>query len=205
VGELDRFECTPLHATLAARVCIARQLACGKGTADTWRGQGGVFPTCRGCALGATIRAALPLEDGMLWHRADLDKIRARLNGATQNVATEAYVSDALAGITDGTSSITWATNWGDVGSQATQLHRLGKLVILNLFANCTSTGALARVCTLPSGYRPPGTYVKLFWAHDYDAGTYGHGWVEPDGDVHCDLPRTSGHKYAMSAILVAA
>lgn len=33
------------------------------------------------------------LADGYLWYRTDTDKIRARINGATENLATESYVT----------------------------------------------------------------------------------------------------------------
>lgn len=32
-------------------------------------------------------------QDGMLWYRSDTDKFRARINGATENLATESYVA----------------------------------------------------------------------------------------------------------------
>jgi hypothetical protein len=39
------------------------------------------------------------LIDGMLWYRSDTDKFRARINGATENLATESYVTAAIAAI----------------------------------------------------------------------------------------------------------
>jgi|GEM_PF-5343412 len=44
---------------------------------------------------GVTSDFTLGLADGMLWYRSDTDKFRARINGATQNLATEAYVASS--------------------------------------------------------------------------------------------------------------
>lgn len=46
--------------------------------------------------LGLASIAADPtigLADGYLWYRSDTDKFRARINGATENLATESYVA----------------------------------------------------------------------------------------------------------------
>jgi len=38
----------------------------------------------------------MTLYDGSLWYRSDTHKFRARINSATENLATEAYVTAAL-------------------------------------------------------------------------------------------------------------
>ncbi len=40
------------------------------------------------------------LADGQLWYRSDTDKIKARINGTTENLATESYVSGSYLPIT---------------------------------------------------------------------------------------------------------
>ena len=50
----------------------------------------------------STSEPSTNLSDGMIWYRSDTDKFRARINGATENLATESYVvANAPTGFAD--------------------------------------------------------------------------------------------------------
>ena len=50
----------------------------------------------------ASADPTVTLTDGELWYRSDTDKFRARINGATENLATESYVvANAPTGFAD--------------------------------------------------------------------------------------------------------
>jgi hypothetical protein len=63
--------------------------------------------------LAAVTADDAALLDGMLWYRSDTDKVRLRANGATENLATETYVTNnagILATIVDAKGDIIAAT-----------------------------------------------------------------------------------------------
>lgn len=86
------------------------------------------------------------------------------VQASTTNVSCQVQgdvVSPDTFGVTDGTSSITYGTNWGNLSSLTSLKKDQNGLVSLTLRAVASgSVGTL--VATLPSGYRPPTSLLSL-------------------------------------------
>ena len=59
------------------------------------------------------------LEDGTIWYRSDTDKFRARINGTTENLALESFVTGAGSTLTIATGAITAAGRWHLIDTEA--------------------------------------------------------------------------------------
>ena len=118
------------------------------------------------------------LLDGMIWYRSDTDKFRARINGVTENLATESYVTAAATNhvpyvaksadytttATDGliavdasgaARAITLITAVGNSGLQQTIKKTDSSVNIVTVDANTTQTidGALTRGIPIQHGW----------------------------------------------------
>lgn len=59
------------------------------------------------------------LEDGTLWYRSDTDKFRARVNGTTENLALESFVTGSGSTLTIATGAVTATGRWHLIDTEA--------------------------------------------------------------------------------------
>lgn len=67
----DTFDCERLHATIPVKCCVLRQSANRRGrTADAWRGQAAMFPSCAGCPQGIELQNTMVDAATLVWRGA---------------------------------------------------------------------------------------------------------------------------------------
>ena len=58
-------------------------------------------------------------NDGSIWYRADTDKVRVRVNGSTENLALESFVTGAGSTLTIATGAVTATGRWHLIDTEA--------------------------------------------------------------------------------------
>lgn len=89
---------------------------------------------------------------------------------------------EAVMAVTNGTSSIVYATGWQNYtgGGSATSLKKtLSTCVILNLSAQMFSGAAGSIITTLPVGYRPASKIDVVGMMYDFSASAYFSAYFE--------------------------
>jgi hypothetical protein len=143
--------------------------------------------------------------DGTVWHRSDLDKIRARLNGATENLATESYTASYAASYTAGLAT-PWTAlsrngSWSDPGATYEVIKyakTLDGFVYLRGSAKWASGGS-SIVGNVLTGYKPSVTRRVPVW--DVTGSTWGMCTITSNGDLQMMTTLTADHVYAFDAI----